>query len=271
VTANYNCSEAPGGPGISSCAGTVADGAEIDTSTNGNHSFAVTATSQDGQTTTKTNTYLVAEPPTASISSPAAGGTYVVGQSVTTEFSCGESADGPGLSSCDDSTGTTTVSGGNGHLDTAAAGAHTYTVTSSSQDGQTGTASVTYTVTASPASPISSPVPDVVTRPAEVRIGTGRASVRDGHTTVELACGEGAQGSSCRGTFRLTLHKVVLARVRFAIAGGRSRLLVLRLTAAGLRLLERAPEAGGPPSERLARQRGSSFTFWAATRPDCGV
>jgi hypothetical protein len=181
-----------------------------------------------------------------------------------------------------------TVSGGNGHLDTAAAGAHTYTVTSSSQDGQTSTASVTYTVTASPATPISSPVPDVVTRPAEVRIRTGRASVRDGHTTVELACGEGEQGSSCRGTFRLTLHKVVLARVRFAIAAGRSRLLVLRLTAPGLRLLERAPEGlraqattlvGGrsahravvlqlePPSERLARQRGSSFTFLGGVAP----
>jgi hypothetical protein len=53
VNAAYSCQESTSGPGLQStggCTGTVSDGAKIDTSAPGAHSFAVTATSQDGQT-----------------------------------------------------------------------------------------------------------------------------------------------------------------------------------------------------------------------------
>jgi trimeric autotransporter adhesin len=57
--ATYSCQEASYGPGLQSCVGTVPDGAPIDTATAGQHQFAVTATSTDGQTSTQTVNYTV--------------------------------------------------------------------------------------------------------------------------------------------------------------------------------------------------------------------
>jgi 6-phosphogluconolactonase len=59
VAASYACQDAPGGPGIASCTGTVANGASIDTSTAGAHTFTVTAVSHSGLTATATSTYTV--------------------------------------------------------------------------------------------------------------------------------------------------------------------------------------------------------------------
>ena len=83
-------------------------------------------------------------PPTATITSPNAGGVYKEDESVPTSFSCSESEQGPGLASCLDSNG----SGSPGQLDTSTPGAHTYTVIATSKDGLTGTGQIDYTVTA---------------------------------------------------------------------------------------------------------------------------
>jgi hypothetical protein len=45
--------------GVASCAGTAANGANIDTSTLGSHTFTVTATDLSGNTTTATANYIV--------------------------------------------------------------------------------------------------------------------------------------------------------------------------------------------------------------------
>ncbi len=62
IDASYGCREGASGPGLSSCTGTVPAGAAIDTSTPGQHSFAVTALSKDGQRTSATVSYTVVLP-----------------------------------------------------------------------------------------------------------------------------------------------------------------------------------------------------------------
>ena len=59
MIASYSCQDAGSGPGIASCTGPVPDGAHIDTTAAGHHTFAVTATSKDGQSTTTTASYTV--------------------------------------------------------------------------------------------------------------------------------------------------------------------------------------------------------------------
>jgi hypothetical protein len=91
--------------------------------------------------------------PTANINSPANDQTYAVGQTIPTNFTCAEGTAGSPISTCVDSDGTTSP----GALDTSSPGTYTYTVASTDQDGESGTASITYNVAAPPIASISSP------------------------------------------------------------------------------------------------------------------
>jgi hypothetical protein len=62
VRTSYSCT-AGAGMSLVSCRGTTANGALINTSTVGLHSFSVTATQQDGQSATVTHAYRVVKPP----------------------------------------------------------------------------------------------------------------------------------------------------------------------------------------------------------------
>ncbi len=62
VTAVYSCT-ASEGAGVTSCAGTVANGAALDTATLGQHTFKVEAKDTDGSSASKSVSYRVVPPP----------------------------------------------------------------------------------------------------------------------------------------------------------------------------------------------------------------
>ncbi|MBN8867475.1 MAG: hypothetical protein J0H98_07960 [Solirubrobacterales bacterium] len=97
--------------------------------------------------------------PTATISSPADGQTFEVGEQVPVSFSCSAATDGPPVATCVGSDGSPAPSG---QLDTTTIGSHTYTVTATASDGQTGSASITYEV-GDPRPPACRPVPGGLT------------------------------------------------------------------------------------------------------------
>jgi hypothetical protein len=224
----------------------------------GGDSFTYRAADPSGTYATATVTLAVAEPPSATISAPYAGGTYTVGQSVPTSFTCAEGTGGPGLSSCEDSTGADTAGGGSGHLDTSTLGPHVYTVTATSKDGLADTATLSYSVTSAPApAPVPVPLPAPEPLPPSlslaVAIRTGHARIVDRTAKVALTCSGGTPGSVCRGSLSLlatrariprgVLRKpgaktVVLARRPYTVASGQTGLVSLRLTGAGLRLFD---------------------------------
>ena len=232
VATNFSCAEATGGTGLSSCddstATSTASGGtgHLNTTSVGAHTYTVTATSTDGLAGTTSISYTVIGPPIALLASPTSGGTYLTGQVVATGFGCVEATGGRGLSSCDDSNGTSTASGGPGHLNTTSAGAHTYTVTATSTDGLTGTTSISYTVTA-PLVSIKSP----------------RSAVTAGRARMTVAC---SGAVACHGTLTLTVGRtrsrvVVLAAAPYSIQNGNSKTIKLPLTRAAVTLLTEAP------------------------------
>jgi hypothetical protein len=145
VHTRFTCTGGAGAPGPVTCAdsGGQTDGTgRLDTSTIGPHTYAVTAT-QGGLTGSVQISYVVARPPTARIASPSSGGVYDVGQSVPTSFTCSDDVNGSGIAACVDSGG---ARDGSGALNTSSEGPHSYTVTATSRDGQTGQATIDYTV-----------------------------------------------------------------------------------------------------------------------------
>jgi hypothetical protein len=119
-----------------------------------------------------------AGPPTASITTPASGASYTYGSVPASSFSCADGNGGPGISSC-----TATIDGGASFTSGApllgTVGPHTITVTAVSSDGQSKTATATYTVTQAATNLTASPQL-VIGGSGGVGIGTVSATLSSG-------------------------------------------------------------------------------------------
>ena len=144
VNANYSCTDEQGGSGVASCAGTVADGAAIDTSSSGAHGFTVTAHDVAGNVRMAGVTYYVDAPvdataPDIQVTSPQADAHYALNAVVQAFYSCSDQG-GSGLASC-----TGTVANGS-PIDTSTAGVHAFRVDAADNAGNPAGVFFTYTV-----------------------------------------------------------------------------------------------------------------------------
>jgi hypothetical protein len=142
VAASYSCADEAGGSGLASCTGTVANGAAVDTSSVGQKSFTVSATDNAGNPASRTVTYTVADRagPEITLSSPANGAVYGLGDRVLASYSCTDQPGGSGVATC-----TGTVANG-APVDTSTFGSHTFEVHATDGAGNPATKTVTYSV-----------------------------------------------------------------------------------------------------------------------------
>jgi hypothetical protein len=138
---DFSCDDS-GGSGLASCVGSLADGATVDTSELGELSVTVTALDGAGNRTVVMNTVTVVDEtqPTITLTTPADGAVYEMGEQVLADYSCADEPNGSGLESCVGS-----VANG-AAVDTGSLGDKTFTVNASDGAGNTATRSVTYTV-----------------------------------------------------------------------------------------------------------------------------
>jgi hypothetical protein len=168
--------------------------------------------------------------PSAEITAPSGGETFALGEHVVTSFSCAEGAGGPGITSCVDGEG---GSGTAGTLDTSVPGAHTYTVTATSADGQVASVQIAYTV-AEPSNHF------VVSGVRVLRSGAVQVTVTvpDAGTIQAIATHDGPRRGFAAAAQPTALapgwHRfAVLAPIAVHVAGGGRVTLTLRRSARG--------------------------------------
>jgi hypothetical protein len=188
VSTNFTCSEAPGGPGITTCTDSNGSGSpgRLSTTSAGGHVYTVTATSSDGLSSVARIIYHVIGRPLVKIAVPAPRQVFSLGQPVTTSFSCIPASRGPQIRSCLDAAGHASPA----TLDTAKLGGHRYTATATANDGQSTTSTVGYFVAAAPTASVSTPH-------ANARYARGS------RVLAAYACKEGRHGpglTECAGT-----------------------------------------------------------------------
>jgi outer membrane protein OmpA-like peptidoglycan-associated protein len=175
----------------------------IDANQPGDSSFA------SGARATQTVISVVpAGDPTATITSPSSGRTYVIGQKVTTTFSCAD-PNGPGIARCSDGRSTS----GKGVLTTSSTGEFTYVVTATTTSGQTTTTRIRYKVVPAAVSltiyfPNNSWV--LTTATMSKLNGLVTTMANDGFTSVKVIGYASSTGSSTNN------HKLGVQRARAA-------------------------------------------------------
>jgi Ca2+-binding RTX toxin-like protein len=135
VNAAYGCDS--GGSGLASCAGPVASGSAIDTSTLGTHTFSVTATKNSGRNATTTVTYSVVDTTRPTVTLAGVAPRIQAGRNATVTYAC---ADETQLVSC-----TGTLPSGSA-VDTSTPGTKTFSVVAVDGSGNRATTTATYEV-----------------------------------------------------------------------------------------------------------------------------
>jgi hypothetical protein len=188
VAAAYSCADEANGSGIDTCVGDVAVGADVDTSTLGEHTFTVNAADHAGNTNSKSATYTVvdATAPSIAVTTPAEGAVYELGQDVSAAYSCSDEPGGSGVATC---TGTEPVGS---PIDTSSVGGKTFTVEATDEAGNPASKSVGYTVVDRAAPSID------LTSPADGAVYTLGASVAAAYSCTDQAGGSGV--ATCAGT-----------------------------------------------------------------------
>ena len=188
VLADYSCADEPNGSGLDSCVGSVAYGAAVDTGSLGEKTFTVNASDEAGNTASKSVTYTVvdATPPEITVTTPAAGAVYGVGELVTAAYSCADEPNGSGLDSCVGSVPNGTA------VDTESVGEKTFTVDASDEAGNTASKTVNYSVADRTAPSIT------LTSPAEGALYTLGELVNADYSCADEPNGSGV--ATCQGS-----------------------------------------------------------------------
>jgi hypothetical protein len=188
VAADYSCADEPNGSGIDTCTGDVADGDAVDTTSLGEHTFAVQATDHAGNTDTKTVTYTVVDKtaPGITITTPASGAVYGLGEQVNADYACADEDGGSGVAGC-----VGTVPNG-AAVDTSSVGNKSFTVQATDASGNEASKSVSYTVADRGEPTIS------LASPADGAVYTLGQSVTAAYSCADQAGGSGV--AVCEGT-----------------------------------------------------------------------
>jgi hypothetical protein len=136
VFVHYSCDDGAGGSGIAGCVGPVPDGWPLRTDKLGTFAFQVDAFDNAGNHGSTTATYRVADmaPPTITITSPAEGAQYQLGQAVSAAYSCHDDVDGSRVF-CKATP-----------IDTSTPGSHVFRVDTQDSSGNSASATRTYYV-----------------------------------------------------------------------------------------------------------------------------
>jgi hypothetical protein len=171
------------------------------------------------------------------VAAPAAGVSGLPTPAGTVTFSDGSKTLCAGMALDASGQGVCSVPGG------LVAGMHTLVASYSSTNGY-GPSSATTNITVQPGSSGPGPGAGAGAAPLSVAIDSGRVRVRHGRVRIKLACSGGSAPATCRGSLSLTIkharRRIVLGHANYAILSGQVRVLVVRLSKRGLRLLRHA-------------------------------